>query len=183
MYRGTRFRSRLEARWAAFFDALNWEWAYEPIDLDWYIPDFILRFPHAPVVVEVKPDMDRAALWTHAPKIARSGWAGEFLIVGSALFEDNGYGRGHAVGLLGDRSDAPPGEAIAGDGNVFRCLSCGRLSLLHDDCSYHCRVSGCWDGQNHIGDLDAGEVDGLWAAAGNRVQWRGSATVAPRTAE
>ena len=29
-YRGIRMRSRLEARWAAFFDRLGWEWEYEP---------------------------------------------------------------------------------------------------------------------------------------------------------
>jgi hypothetical protein len=29
-YKGYRFRSRLEARWAVFFDALGYEWQYEP---------------------------------------------------------------------------------------------------------------------------------------------------------
>ena len=29
-YAGCRFRSRLEARWAVFFDALNLQWEYEP---------------------------------------------------------------------------------------------------------------------------------------------------------
>lgn len=40
------FRSRLEARWAVFFDSLKIEWEYEPegYDLDgvWYLPDFRL---------------------------------------------------------------------------------------------------------------------------------------------
>lgn len=44
-YAGVQFRSRLEARWAAFFDLLGWEWEYEPIDLDGYVPDFIVRSP------------------------------------------------------------------------------------------------------------------------------------------
>jgi hypothetical protein len=43
-YRGYRFRSRLEARWAVFFDTLGVSWVYEPegYDLDglWYLPDF-----------------------------------------------------------------------------------------------------------------------------------------------
>lgn len=51
MYRGIRFRSRLEARWAAFFDAMAWTWAYEPIDLDSWIPDFEVNGRLA----EVKP--------------------------------------------------------------------------------------------------------------------------------
>ncbi len=34
-YKGYRFRSRLEARWAVFFDHLKIEWEYEP-DLAWH---------------------------------------------------------------------------------------------------------------------------------------------------
>jgi hypothetical protein len=39
-YGGVQFRSRLEARWAAFFDLAGWRWQYEPIDLAGWIPDF-----------------------------------------------------------------------------------------------------------------------------------------------
>jgi hypothetical protein len=46
-YRGYRFRSRLEARWAVFFSALGIAWEYEPQGFDlgqagWYLPDFFL---------------------------------------------------------------------------------------------------------------------------------------------
>lgn len=45
-YAGYRFRSRLEARWAVFFDHLNIPWDYEPqgylIDGKPYLPDFLL---------------------------------------------------------------------------------------------------------------------------------------------
>lgn len=44
-YRSTRFRSRLEARWAAFFDLLQWQWQYEPIDFKDWVPDFHVEFP------------------------------------------------------------------------------------------------------------------------------------------
>jgi len=54
-YRGVNFRSRLEARWAAFFDNLNRKWDYEPIDLDGWIPDFVLHGAKEKVLVEVKP--------------------------------------------------------------------------------------------------------------------------------
>lgn len=33
IYNGYRFRSRLEARWAVFFDALGVEYQYEPEEL------------------------------------------------------------------------------------------------------------------------------------------------------
>jgi len=47
VYKGYRFRSRLEARWAVFFDAMNIKWEYELEGYDlgfagWYLPDFYL---------------------------------------------------------------------------------------------------------------------------------------------
>jgi hypothetical protein len=43
-YKGYRFRSRLEARWAVFFDALELRWDYEPEGFETnagnYLPDF-----------------------------------------------------------------------------------------------------------------------------------------------
>lgn len=47
-YKGYRFRSRLEARWAVFFDACGVKWEYEPEGYDlggglYYIPDFLLH--------------------------------------------------------------------------------------------------------------------------------------------
>ena len=49
-YKGYRFRSRLEARWAVVFDALDLEWVYEPEGYDLgggvkYLPDFSLSDP------------------------------------------------------------------------------------------------------------------------------------------
>jgi hypothetical protein len=56
IYRGYRFRSRLEARWAVFFDVLNIQWEYEKegYELDGvrYLPDFWL--PRQQMWVEVK---------------------------------------------------------------------------------------------------------------------------------
>jgi hypothetical protein len=40
VYKGVQMRSRLEARWAAFFDIINKNWVYEPFDMDGWIPDF-----------------------------------------------------------------------------------------------------------------------------------------------
>lgn len=54
-YNGVNFRSRLEARWAAFFDLVGWRWEYEPIDLKGWAPDFIIKLPIADVYAEVKP--------------------------------------------------------------------------------------------------------------------------------
>lgn len=57
-YKGYAFRSRLEARWAVFFDHLKIKWEYEPEGFDLgnglrYLPDFWL--PDLGLWVEVKP--------------------------------------------------------------------------------------------------------------------------------
>jgi len=60
-YCGYRFRSRLEARWAVFFDQFDSEWAYEvegfrlPSGL--YLPDFLLCSPaeSGGLFCEIKP--------------------------------------------------------------------------------------------------------------------------------
>jgi hypothetical protein len=61
VYNGYKFRSRLEARWAVFFDSLsiNYEYEKEGFDLDgtWYLPDFWL--PNLNCWVEIKPNILR----------------------------------------------------------------------------------------------------------------------------
>jgi hypothetical protein len=60
LYRGYRFRSRLEARWAVFFDAAEIEWVYEPdgfrVNGRAYLPDF--WFPPLKCFAEVEPDKE-----------------------------------------------------------------------------------------------------------------------------
>lgn len=62
-YSGYRFRSRLEARWAVFFDALKMTWHYEPQGYEVagtpYLPDF---YVDQLGWVEVKGELDRAGL-------------------------------------------------------------------------------------------------------------------------
>lgn len=60
-YGGHRFRSRLEARWAVFFDSLKIKWEYEPQGYklssgDCYLPDFFLPAFNGGLFVEVKPE-------------------------------------------------------------------------------------------------------------------------------
>lgn len=58
LWKGYRFRSRLEARWAVFFEELGIRWEYEPEGFELsdgtrYLPDFYL--PDQDSYVEVKP--------------------------------------------------------------------------------------------------------------------------------
>lgn len=65
VYRDVHFRSRLEARWAVYFDMIGVSWQYEPegyqLDCGNYCPDFLCEGFDG-FFVEVKP--------THEAKIA-----------------------------------------------------------------------------------------------------------------
>ena len=60
-FAGVKFRSRLEARWAVYFDDLCLEWRFEPegyqLKSGWYVPDFFLpEVGESGVFIEVKPE-------------------------------------------------------------------------------------------------------------------------------
>lgn len=59
-YNGRQYRSRLEARFAAFFDLCEFSYEYEPMDLPGWSPDFILykKIGKHDALVEIKPSQD-----------------------------------------------------------------------------------------------------------------------------
>lgn len=80
-YRNYKFRSRLEAKWAVFFDLCGWSWSYEPMDFNGWIPDFAIG--QWPWLVEVKPFF-RDDEWTDArTKIRESGCRRNVLLFGA----------------------------------------------------------------------------------------------------
>jgi hypothetical protein len=183
-YRSERFRSRIEARWAAFFDLLKWPWEYEPLDLRGYIPDFILTFEHGPLLVEVKSELDIQALSPHAPKIWRSGWQGEFLLVGARLWREDGdgYSCGYPIpGMMGWCGPDGTWPSPRGGGwlepweqepaVLFDCGDCDRPSV-RQMCAgcYRCRRCGSRDGYNKHPKAKTPFAE-FWAEAGNKVRW------------
>lgn len=93
-YAGCRFRSRLEARWAVFFDALDTRWIYEgegfQFGKDRYLPDFYIPEWKAWVEIKATPPNLRESdlcgkLWQarreHKERvllIAGQPWLGEY---------------------------------------------------------------------------------------------------------
>jgi hypothetical protein len=82
-YNGYRFRSRLEARWAVFFDALGITYEYEKEGYDLggirYLPDFWL--PEQKCWVEIKgPELTkeerRKGQWLFTPLEGKDGYEG-----------------------------------------------------------------------------------------------------------
>lgn len=56
-YNGITFRSRLEARWAYYWDLIGLKWMYEfegfDLNGEWYLPDFYIpEFGY----IEIKPE-------------------------------------------------------------------------------------------------------------------------------
>lgn len=85
-YNGYRFRSRLEARWAVFFDSCDIEYEYEPEGFanyeleEKYLPDFYL--PKYGVFAEVKPSTDNSKLsLAKAVRFVESGIIKKLLIL------------------------------------------------------------------------------------------------------
>ena len=181
MYGGVQFRSRLEARWAAFFDLVEWRWEYEPLDLDGYVPDFVLRFVE-PIAVEIKPLM-----WTGSTDeediiaAARSrfiSWGGEAMLLGASVnaleLTDPGFHGDLKFGELREMGRGWVDVDGAGSWDLafsFLCRECGRKSFAHRSMSWGCRVSGCHDGRHHIDHEGWNPVEDFRTAS-NRVQWR-----------
>lgn len=94
-YKGYRFRSRLEARWAVFFTALGLRWEYEPEGFDlgsagWYLPDFFLPdLNNDGVWVEVKPHTDAPANDDRWQELVKR--SGKPLLLATGVPESKGY--------------------------------------------------------------------------------------------
>lgn len=147
-YKNTKFRSRLEARWAATFDLLHWEWVYEPFDLDGWIPDFQLNLP--------KYD-----------KLCPEYYGTKFIRDKTPLVEIR------PVSLL-DRQpntyEIPEGFDIE---RIYRGTGCkgGEVLLLgsHIDAAWRIPDLGEWRESLQI----AIGGESVWQEAGNKVQWQG----------
>ena len=116
-YDGIRFRSRLEARWAAFFNAIGWKWTYEPFDCDGWIPDFLLHTKPLPTLVEIKPDVAIEQLHRHVAKLERALGEDaryEVLLLGCTPFPfgDTNMNDHKAVGLLGAETQDEDGRMV-----------------------------------------------------------------------
>jgi hypothetical protein len=190
-YMGYLFRSRNEARWAALFQGLGWNWNYEPFDADGYIPDFVISGAR-PILVEVKPDVEIASLARHADRVTRAVvdvWPHDVLIVGSIarpFCTDEVHGREQlpAVGWLLEYDER--GDWTPGIGHWGRCPEChGEIRLSHDTAWFAARPCG-----HYQGGLDplnearypTSSLEAYWSAASNDVRWLPPARRPPRYA-
>ena len=151
-YKGYRFRSRLEARWAIFFDACGVDWEYEPEGYDlgdglYYLPDFLLHGVDGrdggDLYVEVKGQMtDLDALKIN--RFAEQG--GKVLVVGKIpegddaadISEDisrRAYSNGNEGWPYEFNFETIDGDHFAAHPGINKD---GRFELFGDDGSYLC---------------------------------------------
>ena len=169
-YKWLRFRSRLEATWARFFDLVGWKWKYEPFDYDGYIPDFALLFPAGNILAEVKPCLTLEEMRQHTEKIDASPWKHEALILGVGLLgESDSYGYPRHLGLH-RHYDIHPTEGYWEPAVILKCQD--HVTFRSSDGGWWCRYGGK-DHQEFVGY--EGErnswFDEKWALAQNLVQW------------
>lgn len=96
---GLRYRSQLEARYAALFHHLNWMYQYEVFPLNGYLVDFMIHLQwkglsssssySSWILFEIKPELDFHCLLLpyYKNKIEKSGYKGDnYVICGARLF-------------------------------------------------------------------------------------------------
>lgn len=166
-YAGYRFRSRLEARWAAWFDFVKWSWQYEPIDLNGYIPDFIIDGV-APTLVEVKPALTFDELKDYRGKIIASGWDKAALIVGTRpLWKVKGIVEPW-FGLMFWPQKPDRGYGAV----VYRCPLCNKMTLATSvPMPWRGRICGHGSHAKVTRD-DVLNIKYWWAEAANVTRWR-----------
>jgi len=150
-YAGYRFRSRLEARWAVFFDAMKIPWLYESqgyyIAGRSYLPDFFL--PDCGTWVEVKGDegeLDHSLMLTAAERLPEKKCKQE---------------PGPRLLILGPIPEPPATGDLGWIG--IDVVTFWRGEVQDGDCSFACTVRrGYWEcecGWRLEGDSDIGPGD------------------------
>lgn len=172
-YNGMRFRSRLEAKWAAFFDKLGARWEYEPEDLSGWVPDFYLIFDEGTLPVEVKPinwhnncNAGRICNDMHELKKVRDYKKSNVLILGSypigfRKFEDDAFRKlmMKSIGL----------EREGGDFGIYKL---GVYWFTQDENGYYNDCIG-FNFSSCILDYETADlISKIWREACSMVQWR-----------
>lgn len=179
LYKGIEFRSRLEARWAAFFDLLEWKWEYEPCDFNGWYPDFVIfgKVDYGKsgrnIYVEVKPIIEFSReVGNRMANSLPDSFNGEAILVGQRPFdiddsisigwclfggywhhdEGGGYDKSHAI--FGQWEDSP------------------NIGICSDTYNFADMVSGKYDGGCFgAGEFNPNMINSLWGMAHKAVRF------------
>lgn len=144
-------RSRIEAKWAWFFEKCKWNWEYEPIDLHFYIPDFIVTFGTKNILVEIKCDTVLSSLSKYQSKIQKSGWTDSYVILGGKIWYDLPKQKIY-IGITNESKNV----------ELLYCPTCSTYAIFH---------SKCIQCQGSLKSPAFTEVRHLWSECCNLTQW------------
>lgn len=164
-YRGRRYRSRLEAKWAAFFDLAEWRHEYEPLDMGDWSPDFsIVAGDTGQHLVEVKPIQSFNSVVADKILFASRlfGFQGRLLLLGlGPIQRSSGIQIGWGC-FLGNNPEISSHPYAWSDAMVYQNdtdLPLGVYQVFDDDVGVPT-------------DLCSDTVANYWGNASNAVQWR-----------
>lgn len=155
-YRNVKFRSRLEAKWAAFFDRLGVIWEYEPdgylTSAGPYLPDFLLPWVWARngtqgVFLEVKPEYPSKEEQDKAEALCLGSGRTVLVVTESPLPKQWGVPQWEEF-IEFRPMDGPDGDRFAGWDNplhLARCSSCGQVGVF-----FHKNDRPCPCGRDHF---------------------------------
>ena len=153
VYNGYRFRSRLEARWAVFFDAAGIEYYYEPegvrlSDGTLYLPDFYLPKSHQWFEVKgVMGEDDRHKIeqFIRDANVSVAVGYPDMTFQACDKWWDGEY-------QLADKDSSV----------LVRCRECGGLWFMGNEGSYVCQCCGEYDGDGHLAESIDGNGNDKW---------------------
>lgn len=172
-YKGYKFRSRLEAKWACMFDALGWKWEYEPVDLNGYIPDFYVDFGRQQYFVEIKPAMNRDEL---RPALTKAEAAirqrdEDVLVLGGSMGSVDDHGRWNPTALMSQYC-----YDIVYDVYFAGCPTCRTIVPLtmYGIWGFPCCAVPNGDNKHYGHELpvDEDSITRAWAVAHNATKWK-----------
>jgi len=157
-YAGCWFRSRLEARYAVFFNHLNIQWEYEPEGYELtngrYLPDFRLHGlggdpQGGSLWFEVKPDIDNRE---------DNRWQELATATGTPLITAFGMPRADQDSVYGSTSRNGWMEIYGPDGEwdhlraFAACCRCDRIGITYEGrCARICGHEGLYDQRSYLG--------------------------------
>ena len=148
IYKGFRFRSRLEARWAVLFDAMGIKYLYEPQGYklsngDCYLPDFYLPDFEVKGVMS-SDDSSKIKFFVSESKLALTVGYDDFTF--SACNNHSYYPEHFCL----ERKD---------DSILMKCNKCGTYYFIGTNGSWECTGCGYYDGDNTSQWICTGDLD------------------------
>jgi hypothetical protein len=162
-YKGIKYRSKLEASWAKFFDTHRMKFAYEPEGFNFdgvlYLPDFWL--PEIKTIVEVKgvlEETDREKLLSLAVHAAPRGI---MVILAEAPAGEN-YKLIYPSPQTFQNDEAPYIYEEFEEVSLCRCANCRRWYFRENLMGWQCTACGFYDGDRTF-DLVHHKINSTWS--------------------